>query len=91
MTTGQLRRPLRQIREILSHARRVIDVLGGQPHPAHWHEALAGVRNAASAADALGLAVEEGGVATTHEAITALDPTRIGCGSIHDLLGPHAR
>ena len=60
------------MQEILGRARRIIDILGEPPHPAHWHEALAGIRNVANEADAAGLAVEEGGVTSTHMAITTL-------------------
>ena len=72
MTTGQLRSTLRQVQAILGRTRRVIDLQGEPPHPPHWHEALAGVRNAANEADAVSLAIEEGGVASTHMAVTAL-------------------
>ena len=72
MTTGQLRGALYPLQDILSQTRRLVDRLGTPPHPAHWHEALAGLRNVANEAEATGLAVEEGGVASTHMAITAL-------------------
>ena len=72
MTTGQLRGALYPLQDILSQTRRLVDRLGAPPHPAHWHEALAGLRNVANEAEATGLAIEEGGVASTHMAITAL-------------------
>ena len=75
LSTSRLRKTLQQLQALLRHARSVIDALGGPPQPAQWHEALAGIRNAADAADALGLAVEEGGVATTQEALEALHST----------------
>eukprot|EP00439_Symbiodinium_sp_Y106_P060213 s3505_g8.t2 len=52
MATGQLRRALQQVQEILDKTRRLVDTLGAHPHPSHWHEALAGIRNVANEADA---------------------------------------
>ena len=56
LSTSRLRKTVQHLQALLRQARDVIDSLGGPPHPARWHEALAGIRNAADAADALGLA-----------------------------------
>ena len=71
MTLGQLRRALAHVQEMIEGARNLVDSFGGSPRPAHWHDAVAGIRTMANEARATALAVEEGETTPINMAVTA--------------------
>ena len=72
MSTSQLRQLHQQLQALLIHTRNELEEKRTSSSPTRWDEALAGIKNAEAAADALGLAVVEGSLASTLEALEAL-------------------
>ena len=72
MSTSQLRQLHQQLQALLIHTRNEIEEKRSSSSSTRWDAALAGIKNAETAADALGLAVEEGSLASALEALEAL-------------------
>ena len=72
MANGKLRLSLRQLEDYLAQAKRLVESMGAQSPSEKWQMARSGVRTSEGNLNALQLAVEEGGVAATQEAIEAL-------------------
>ena len=71
MPLNALRRVMNQVHELLRQIRISIDGMGNFPQAPVWADARAGIRSATAAADALNLAIHEGGTAHIQEELEA--------------------